>query len=261
MKKNIYLTLLTIVTIFCIVFGSIKHLGLFRFHFNIPGLNGVFSEEDAGPVLKDSQSLGAFDTVNIDCNVMGTTITYGDAYGISLDCNEKLKPEVSVKGNTLTVKQKNNTTHKKLWGDTHAKMIITIPKGTSIKELNVSQNVGELVTNDISFEDVTIKVNVGNIKLSNGTANQVSMNVATGDIKVSSCDFKNVDISSDVGDVDYISANGISDYKMECNTSIGNLKVNGAEVEKGGNLSRSYSQNGSAGSITIKSDIGDVEVK
>lgn len=261
MKKNTYLTILTIVTVLCIIAGSIMHLGLFSFH--LPFSDVSIGKGSAGAMQKDSQTVDAFSAIEIDANVLAVTVECGDSYQVAMNCNEKLMPTVEVKGDTLVIKQKVNT--KLFTGSTHAEMTVTLPAGTELNSLTTVQNVGDFELDSVDVKKADITVNVGDVELENVKGSNLKVDSDTGDVEVKDCQFETVDIDSDIGDADYSSTVSLEDYTMDLKTDVGSVDIHGVHGSDhdsdhmGSN--HSYTQKGSAGSLTIKVDVGSISVK
>ena len=266
MKKNVYMTILTIVTILCIVTGCLLHLHIFDWNlpvFHISDGNVVFDsgeDSDAGPMTENVQSLDAFTEIEIDTNVLSATINVGDSYGVALNCNEKLIPTVSVENGKLLVKQR--TKNKWFHGSTSADMLITVPAGTDLKTLTATHNVGDLKVEGVNIDVVDLKVNVGDIDLDNIAGSTLTVDSDTGDVEAEACSFKTVTIKSDVGDAEYESATNISDYKMDLETDVGDINLCNQDQDSDHyGVKHSYKQDGAAGELNIKVDVGSITVR
>ena len=77
---------------------------------------------------------------------------------------------------------------------------------------------------------------------------------AVGDTDIIDCNFNKLDVDGDVGDITVQSKQDLSDYKMECDTSIGEVSVNHHSHKD------NYSQRGKAGTIILDNSTGDISV-
>ena len=98
MKKNIYLTILTIVTVACIIFGSLYHIIGFGSeiadYLSLP----FFEEKESANNSMNTDTLTpeAFTCIKGDFSVIDLTICPGSSYKISYNGNKKFAPEYSV---------------------------------------------------------------------------------------------------------------------------------------------------------------------
>lgn len=247
MNKNIYLTILTIITVACIIIGSIFHLGLF--HISDLGNKKIIGSGKSN----DTIAVGTFNNISVDCEVMDLTMEEGAAYEVSYNCSEKMIPTVSVDGDTLVIKQKNN--NKGLFNKGYkCSLSITVPKTTALKDVTVEQSVGDIKLNNISADDFNLSLNVGDIKLTGASAKTVKAESNTGDVKFDDCKLDEINVESNVGDVVFDDSCKLTDYSMTLSTDIGEVKVFGNDHGK------SFSQNGSAGQLKVETNIGDVKL-
>lgn len=253
MKKNIYLTILTIVTVLCIIGGTCYHLVGWGVSL-AKGITRNFSlnaTENVGSLTKDTVTLDAFSNITADINVMDLTVTIGKNYSISYSANEKLIPEYEVKDNTLTLKQKN-LKFNNLAGNKKCTVTITIPD--SLQTLQIDANVGDVDVDGISAENLILNANVGDVDVTNCIFDQVKTDAAVGDVDFENTSFQNMEISNDVGDVS-VSAKDLSDYQMELSTDVGEVSVND------NNYRKSYKHSGDSDyRLVIDNNTGDIEV-
>ena len=129
MKRNVYLILITVITILCIIAGTGYHL--VRFGLSVAEGLPSFSEfieaisdwDDDGDDSDDSddnddsdngistsvdasqKNLDAFSSINADLNVVDLTIQRGNTFSITCKASKKLTPEYKVENNCLTITQ------------------------------------------------------------------------------------------------------------------------------------------------------------
>lgn len=253
MKKNIYLTVLAIVTVICVISGTCYHV--FRWGFSIAENFVPFlvegKKEQAGPVQESGEiKLDDFTSIDADVSVMDLDIVSGDQYSISYSANEKLIPEYEVQDSRLVIKQKQ----KKLWGNKKCSVTITVPVELGKVELDAS--VGDIDLKGISVSDLEIDASVGDVKITGCTLKEATVDASTGDIGFSNTAFDTLEVDASVGNVDLDSAVDLSVYSVILDTSVGSVSVNGQDYK------RRYSHNGSQSgkSLTVDCSVGDIEL-
>ena len=103
MKKNVYLIILTLVTVICIIGGTCYHLVGWGVSFlsHLPFASFYSDSDDtesSGTTLSTGTVLlPSFNTVKIDSKVMNLSIEKGDDYSIQCDTTEKLNPKYEIK--------------------------------------------------------------------------------------------------------------------------------------------------------------------
>ena len=101
--RKAYLSILWIVTVICIIGGTIYHVGgLVQFAGNnifSYVTNGGMKKEQAGPLMSDQYDLAVENNraaINVDGSYMDFTLQKGDSWGASYSGVEWLKPELDV---------------------------------------------------------------------------------------------------------------------------------------------------------------------
>lgn len=126
MKRNVYLILITVITILCILAGTGYHLvrfglsvaeGLPSFSEFIEAISDWDDDDDDSDDNDDSDNgistsvdasqkkLDAFSSINADLNIVDLTIQRGNTFSITCKASKKLTPEYKVENNCLTITQ------------------------------------------------------------------------------------------------------------------------------------------------------------
>ena len=148
MKKNIYLIIITIITVICIIAGSLYHIGGFAlglFDNLIP-----HSDKSLGNVCTKELSVDEFSNLIFDTTVLNINVTTGDSYTVSYKCNERLVPKIKSSGDTLTISQSGRTNYKR---NTTSEITVTIPEGVALNKLSFDTGVGEVNLNSLTVAD------------------------------------------------------------------------------------------------------------
>lgn len=256
MKKGIYLTIITIITVICIIGGSLYHLvnffSYFPFHSTGTSTNGTEESIDSASI----KQLEGFDNIWADVDVSDILITRGEDYAIDYQATKNIAPKYEVKNGTLTIKQ---TIRHRRFGDygTHnrsCKITITIPKGATLSSIELDTNVGDISIDSIVADELITDSNVGDTKIQQCSIASIETDSSVGDTKITDCSFSDLDSDNDVGDIIVKSAQDLSDYEMELDTNIGDVTINKRSHK------RNYEQSGAAGSITLDNSTGDISL-
>lgn len=254
MKKGIYLTIITIITVICIIGGSLYHLvnffSYFPFHSTGTSTNGTEENIDSASI----KQLEGFDNIWADVDVSDILITRGEDYAIDYQVTKNIAPKYEVKNGTLTIKQ---TIRHRRFGDygTHNRSCkITIPKGATLSSIELDTNVGDISIDSIVADELITDSNVGDTKIQQCSIASIETDSSVGDTKITDCSFSDLDSDNDVGDIIVKSTQDLSDYEMELDTNIGDVTINKRSHK------RSYEQSGAAGSITLDNSTGDISL-
>lgn len=256
MKKNIYLTILTIVTVLCIIGGTCYHVIGWGVSL-AKGITRNFSQnttENVGKLTKDTVNLDAFSNITADVKVMDLTMTKGSDFSISYSASENLVPEYDVDDGTLVLTQKGLKSSS-LMGMDSKKCSVTITVPEDLQTVDINANVGDINVNQITAENLFLNANVGDIDVNACSFEKVVSDANVGDVDFENISFQNMEISNDVGDVS-VSAKALSDYQMELTTDVGEVSVND------NNYRKSYNQSGDSNcKLVIDNNTGDIEVE
>ena len=290
MKRNVYLIILTIITIICVIAGTGYHL--VRFGISVArGLPSIQTFIDAvsdwddddfsdsteaassTKTVSSSQNLDAFTSIQTDMRVLDLNVVSGDSYSIQYKANRKLVPEFEVKNNCLTIKQlqKGSVFH----GTQNAKCEVTVTVADSLDSVKIQSDSGDVALSDqtittlslyadagdihlenCALDKSTLETDAGDFDLKNCTFTTLSLYADAGDINLGNCTFKNMDISSDAGDIDIDSKEDLSGYRIDLDASFGDVTVN----HKNHRSRYSHDGNLSGHTLTVSTDAGDIDL-
>ena len=279
MKKNVYLIILTLVTVICIVGGTCYHLvgwGVsFLSHLPFASFYSDSNDtESSGTTLSTGTvSLPSFNTVKIDSKVMNLSIEKGDDYSIQCDSTEKLNPKYEIKDKTLIVSQKQKIKVHNFMNTQKCSVHITIPEDTTLELINVDGATGDINLSNLDVTTLKIDNSVGDVKMDDCKTDSIDIDTSTGDVKLNGCEaneinvdtsvgdtvikdiiFEKLYVDGSVGDVKVSSPKDLSDYAYDLDTSIGDVSINGVSHKK------EYQQKGTAGKITVDNSTGDISI-
>lgn len=279
MKKNVYLIILTLVTVICIIGGTCYHLVGWGVSFlsHLPFASFYSDSDDtesSGTTLSTGTVLlPSFNTVKIDSKVMNLSIEKGDDYSIQCDTTEKLNPKYEIKDNTLIVSQKQKIKVHNFMKNPKCSVHITIPEDTTLELINIDGATGDISLSNLDVTTLKIDNSVGDVKMDNCKIASIGIDTSTGDVKLNDCEANEIDVDTSVGDtvikdnifeklyvdgsvgdVKVSSSKDLSDYAYDLDTSIGDVSINGVSHKK------EYQQKGSDGKITVDNSTGDISI-
>jgi hypothetical protein len=272
MKKNIYLIVITVITVCCIIGGSVYHL--LRW---IPGFSGTSGSDSSR--VSYNEVLEDFSEISIDGSVFDITIESGTEYRLSYDCDSKLVPTVSVEQGVLTIKQPTNHSTGISFGVTvnHSKMTLTVPSDRVLNSIDVfsdvgdisiinltastasvSSNVGDITLTGCDFSEVNVMADVGDVELGNCSFDSGSADSDVGDILLTGCRFRQIELTGDVGDIEVRSGTDLSSAKLVLETDMGEVSINGISHKE--SFQQERSDKDSDCSLTAETSMGDISV-
>ena len=244
MKKTVLLIALGIITIFCICYGTYKHLGGFGRMFKDGGFNISFDDEEVdnnevhGGKNSYDEKLESFSSIKIDAAVMGITIEQGDDFRIESSFNrESMRPKFSVNGNKLVVSQGARKQHGINMGSQNCRLVITIPSGTSLSSIDIDSNVGDVRLRELEAEEIDIDLNVGEIDVRNVVFNELRSN-------------------NNVGEISINPVSNLDDYDISASTDVGEVRIDGRNYKK------SYNSRGNGHKkINVNTNVGEINIR
>ena len=279
MKKNVYLIILTLVTVICIIGGTCYHLVGWGVSFlsHLPFASFYSDSDDtesSGTTLStDTVLLPSFNTVKIDSKVMNLSIEKGDDYSIQCDADKKLNPKYEIKDNTLIVSQKQKIKVHNFMKNPKCSVHITIPEDTTLELINIDGATGDISLSNLDVTTLKIDNSVGDVKMDNCKIASIGIDTSTGDVKLNDCEANEIDVDTSVGDtvikdnifeklyvdgsvgdVKVSSSKDLSDYAYDLDTSIGDVSINGVSHKK------EYQKKGTGGKITVDNSTGDISI-
>ena len=232
MKKNIYLIIITIITVVCIIAGSLYHIGGFAlglFDNLIPR-----SDKSLGNVCTEELSVDEFSNLVFDTTISNINVKTGDSYMVSYKCNKRLVPKIRSTGDTLTISQSKGANYKR---NTTSEITVTIPEGTALNKLSLDTGVGDLYVTDCSFATCDVDGGTGNLSFEN-------------------CAFDEMDIDGGTGNITVTSSQSLDGYMMDLDSGTGDITINGNDYDDEYEVNEHAKKH-----LVIDSGLGDIEVK
>lgn len=247
MKKSLYIIILSVLTIFCIIFGTLVHMGI--------GLNNSVekTQEDTETTQTGEKELSAFSEIDIEADILSVTIEQGEKYEIRWDVKKANMPKYSVKNEVLTVTQ--NQKIPNISGNRSCKVYITVPKDVVLSDVEVETSVGEVIISDIVTMHTDITSDVGDVELKDCQLGETSLEADVGNVVMRQCSFMDLEGEADVGNFEIYGEEELSHYSYHLKAAVGDIKVNGEKVRK------SFREQGDNGyEVNVSCDVGNIEL-
>ena len=234
MKKAVFFIVLVAITLFCIFYGTSKHVGNLKHVFkdDYEEENKVFTEKNL-----INETFQSFSKIDLNAAIMEVTIEEGSDFKVEGSYNkESLKPEIIVRNGTLVLTQKG-TRNGSNPGINKCKVVITLPRQAALDSVQINSNVGD-------------------IKLADFIANEIGINLNVGEIEVRNVSFDKIRCANNVGKVSIKSAASIKDYEISASTDVGGVRIDGHSYK------RSYNQQGKGSKrIKVDTNVGEINIR
>ena len=278
MKKNVYLTIITIIAVLAIVLGV-----LWRFT-PLTGISLPWEHSERSSKGNDikitktweAQELGECQSIRLSVDAADIILQSGEQSEIRYEGNEKIMPEVRAENGQWTVKQKKKKNYFITSGDLYKsnRLVITIPegsmpelmeldadagdvdmKGLHVQTLNLQVDAGDLDLENMEIQKLVLDVNAGDIDVLDTTFTEGKIDADMGNVKVMNGVFSDVSVDLDAGDVEIHSAVSLEDADLNLNVDMGEVRVNGQSSGK------AFQQQGASGTrLSVAADLGDIQV-
>ena len=253
MKKNVYLTVLAIVTVICILFGSIYHIIGFGLDvFDALIMSDSDDDNSREKISMDPVELETFTNISIDADLMDLTLETGNGYRISYRCNKKMTPEYRVESDTLYITQ---SPASPLGNNNQCTVVVTVPADVLLSMVSIDLDLGDVDLDSIKTQSLDLTARLGDVDLEHCELGSSTVSANLGDVDLDDCGFTNLDVTVDMGDLYVNSSAALSDHTIEAEIDMGELEINGNTYRN------KFSQAGQNGyTVSLRSHMGDVEL-
>lgn len=251
MKKSIYLTIIWIITIFCIAGGTCYHImGWGESFFN------RFSSSNSKK-LSGQEALDTFDRISFDIDMSEVYIVTGSEYRLSYSCTKNQLVEYKVVDGTLTITETSKNSHyPRRTGNDYCSITITVPRDTSLSSVTGECRLGDVELSGFTAEAIDISCNLGEASISDVTASSIDCSCDLGTCEIDNCSFDNLTAHNSLGNVEVQSRQPLSDYTLDLSVSMGSIEINDnkyfANFEREGDKDKC---------IKITCDMGSIELE
>lgn len=252
MKKSIYLTVIWIITIFCIIGGSCyRFMGWgqdFFEHFE--------TDTSRSRKISNQETLDEFHNIVFDIDLSEVTIEVGSSYHISYHCTKNQVVEYKVENDTLTVTETSQNPHfPKRNGNDGCDIVITIPQDSQLSDVSGSCDLGDIEISGFTADKVDISCDLGEASIANVTASSIICKCNLGNCEIENCVFDDLTVSNDLGNVDLSSDWSLSSYTLDLQVSLGSIEINDDEY-----FSQYQRDGDSDKNIKITCSMGNIEI-
>ena len=248
--KKIYRLILFVITVSAIFIGCMIHLGSFA-GIDIPF--GYFFKES---VLSDSFTPnGDVSELKADLSVAEVEIKNGSEFKVEYNGSKKLKPSYDYDPSDKKLKIKQPKKNKNGIGmRTENTLIITIPKDSAFKDIDITIDVGNFNSVALVAKDVDIKCDVGSMNIEGIACDELEAKNDVGDINIADCIGKDIKAKSDVGSVNIIIADNLDEYSIKAKASVGDITIGDDS------FSGNYEKKSGSKKIDLESGVGNVSI-
>ena len=248
MKRQIYLTIISIITGLVILFSMLGRSGI------LPIGIGSSQAKQSDLIYLDPNG---FHSIDMDLSVADLTVLQNpnhDCYIQYEASSQKAVPQIGVQNDTLQITQENLNQNK--LGANTLTLTLAIPAECSLQDLALDLGIGDLEFRQLTAEQFTLHAGTGDLKITDSSFARAEIEAGIGDVTFQNSPITNLTLKAGIGDVELYQLTDLSKYDLDITVGVGDLTVEGAS--KSG-LGRAYKQTGDGTySYKIENGTGDV---
>ncbi len=274
MTRRIYLTIITCITVLCILIGTITHAIGLAVRAGNWGNDGSEAETDEDGEMTKNYDIGSFDILILNIEMGNVVIRDGSSYEMSWTGAANRAPVMEIKDGTLTVTQKGNwhLINNPLSGKNV--LTITIPQNTIIRRLEADLAMGNCKISDVSARDAKLDLDAGNLELFSGAFDTLNIDADMGNVTVTDCsfskgdfdadmgnitiehadEFNKLNLDADLGNIEVSTALDVNAMTLDLDTDLGNITINGKKV------SGSLKQGAGSARLEARANMGNIRI-
>lgn len=276
MKKRIYLTTLNIITVICIIFGSLVHLfGWFSYGIHIPFLGSFTLGKEKDPGEDFYQPEKDPENISIDVSNMNVTIQAGERCEVTYTGSQKYAPDITEDGTTLTVTQKDRKIG--ILSNQDKNLTITL-SSMYLNSLSINANKGNILCDGIDADNLTTSADLGDITIDSSDFNTADLDADMGQISLNgnchiakgtiSCDMGNIEtehlrfdeleVEASLGDINLGHGEDLNFYTVDAETDMGDIEIDGQQ--EGNSYSHKMGSKYAKNYLTIENNMGNISI-
>lgn len=245
----------------CLLIVPVSRLRLNRTTKTQVDMGSATSKNVNGDVMAAAETaIDAFTRVDLEVELGNVTLRTGEGYGLSLTGFEEdgYQPQFSVQNGKLKVWSDSASVSGLALTDVTAEVIVTVPAGATLSELEIKTGMGNLFFEDVTAGDLDGETGMGSIFTRNVDARaELSLDAGMGDITLTGPLAPDTELDTGMGAVTVEAACGAAQCRYELESGMGAITVDGQQQSgsevKGGSKNAPYE-------LEITAGMGDITV-
>ncbi len=138
--------------------------------------------------------------------------------------------------------------------------ILTLPKGTTLNELEIDCDVGEIIIDVEDLETLFLEtsVQVGVVEITNITSNNSDISVDVGSVKINGTILGMNDMRCAIGEITITTKGQLEDYSYDVSNNLGSITINNNSTS---GFINNASQSRKRNHFDLHCDLGDIIVE
>ncbi|MFV0274936.1 MAG: DUF4097 family beta strand repeat-containing protein [Bacilli bacterium] len=166
-----------------------------------------------------------FEKIDIDINMGNIEIVFGKEYAIEYYLYSK-NNTYTINDGKLTLSEKSSFGFRfDFFNLENAKVIIYVPKGKEIIDVNLHNNMGNVIIENQIIDTFVASTNMGNIKMKDVQINSIKARANMGNVNISGY-IKDTFVRSDMGNIEVTTYYNKNSYNYNINVDMRKTKIN-----------------------------------
>ena len=242
---KIYITIVTILTIFAILAGLYIHV------FD----GGVgFSAKQHSDTVDFSDNVT---NIDIKADFGDITIEHGNSASIEYSIYSSKAPIIKEDNDSLSIDIKQNNVVFFGMKNHENKVVVTVPN--NLTNVHINSDAGSINLNDITGNSVNLEADAGDVKCNHVTFNSFVLDTDAGNVNFDDCKTDTLNVTLDAGN---LKLKNTDIETLTAKADAGNIESTDCTI-KGGNVETDMGNielNGDIGQVSTKTDLGNVKV-
>lgn len=175
-----------------------------------------------------NQNLKSFDSLDINLTMTDFEIVPSDKFAIEVEGPVNRKPTITIKNNTLYLKNNGAKHQIRLFSfgtpKKEGKITLYVKKEVLYNKLKLENNFGKAVINGIKVERLTLENNFGEVDF-DGTAQRIKTSNNFGEMNIVLNTITELSSSNNFGDTNIELGNQATDYRYDIDSSMGDVYI------------------------------------
>ena len=216
--------------------------------------SSIFSFGSKGKQVTFNEDYSGVEKLDINMAVGDVVIEQGSTFNVDFKGHEDLLPEVTLKDNKLSIKQKKDIKLRPTnLNNLKSNLTVTVPSSVTLKELEADLDMGDLDISEVACGKLKADLSMGNLEINDVEAEKIEADNDMGDCKIYNAKFDDLTADCDMGNLKLKLTDSSDNYGIHAKCDMGNVTIDGDD--EGNN----YSSSGDK-TISLKVAMGNIDV-
>lgn len=208
----------------------------------------------------ETKELTEFKTLTMDISIGDIIIKRGSSLSLAVKNVPNDEYDIKQHGDTLTITSNpDNSWFRFSLDRLEYEFVLTIPEDFKLEQIDLTSSMGDVEISHVALQKLTVNQHMGDIDLTDVHSEQMVLDQDMGDVTYKGSHPGSMQVDNSMGDIELAIQDQSTNYRYDCSTSMGSIKVNNQHQD-------GFSEEVSGGSkdapyvLTLDNSMGDIEV-